>query len=157
MHVALACEILSLTNMKPFVVARRVEFYDTDLAGIVHFANYYRFMEQAEHELFRTYGLKITGRLPDGTKFGWPRVAATCRYSSPAFYDDVVEIHVRILRRTERTLQTAYDFRRGEQQLAQGEMTTVFCVFPEGGRMQSAEMPPEVAARLDAAIADQSA
>uniref|UniRef100_A0A7C4QNZ0 Acyl-CoA thioesterase n=1 Tax=Schlesneria paludicola TaxID=360056 RepID=A0A7C4QNZ0_9PLAN len=143
--------------MKPFVITRRVEFYDTDLAGIVHFANYYRFMEQAEHELFRTYGLKITGHLPDGTKFGWPRVAAACKYSSPAFYDDLLEIHVRIVRRTERALHTAYEFRRGEQRLAEGEMTTVFCVFPNGERMQSAAMPADIAARLDAALADQSA
>ena len=36
-----------------FSYEHRVEFFETDLAGIVHFANYYRFMEQAEHAFFR--------------------------------------------------------------------------------------------------------
>jgi acyl-CoA thioester hydrolase len=43
----------------PFITTHRVEFFETDLAGIVHFANYYRFMEQAEHAFFRALGLKI--------------------------------------------------------------------------------------------------
>ena len=38
---------------------RRVEFSETDLAGIVHFSNYFRYMEAAEHEFFRSLGLSI--------------------------------------------------------------------------------------------------
>lgn len=124
-----------------FVVQKRVEFHETDLAGIVHFANYYRYMEQAEHEFFRRHGLKITGKLADGTPFGWPRVQASCRFESPAYYDDVLDIHVRIVRRSERVLQTAYEFWRGEQRLAMGDMTTVFCIVPLGEKMRSAAMP----------------
>jgi acyl-CoA thioester hydrolase len=141
--------------MSEFVVTRRVEFYDTDMAGIVHFANFYRFMEQAEHELFRTYGLKITGHFPDGVRYGWPRVAAKCSYSAPAFYDDLIEIHVRIVKRSTKSLTTAYQFLRGDEPLAEGEMTTVFCIIPAGEPMQSAPIPDEFAARLDVAIAGQ--
>ena len=36
-----------------FTYSRRIQFSDTDMAGIVHFANFYRFMEEAEHEMFR--------------------------------------------------------------------------------------------------------
>ena len=42
-----------------FTFTRRVQFFDTDMAGIVHFANFYRFMEEAEHEMFRSLGFKI--------------------------------------------------------------------------------------------------
>jgi YbgC/YbaW family acyl-CoA thioester hydrolase len=135
--------------MAVFVVQRRVEFYDTDMAGIVHFANYYRFMEVAEHELFRTLGLTITGHLPDGTKFGWPRVASRCSYSAPAVYDDLVEIRLRIAQRSPRALTTAYEFYCGEKKLAEGEMTSVFCVIPPGQPMRSAAMPDQFAAALD--------
>ena len=39
-----------------FVTSRRVEFVDTDMAGIVHFTNFFRYMEQAEAEFFRSQG-----------------------------------------------------------------------------------------------------
>ena len=49
-----------------FRTTRRIEFCETDMAGIVHFANFYIFMEQAEHELFRTLGLELIDRQDDG-------------------------------------------------------------------------------------------
>lgn len=137
--------------MADLVITRRVEFFDTDMAGIVHFANYYRFMEEAEHELFRACGLKIVGYTPDGKRYGWPRVASKCTYASPAHYDDEIAIHVRIAQRTAKALTTAYEFYRGDQLLAEGEMTTVYCVFPPGEKMQSAPMTEDIIARLDAA------
>ena len=42
-----------------FITTRRVEFADTDMAGIIHFANYYRYMEEAEHAMWRAAGLSI--------------------------------------------------------------------------------------------------
>jgi len=142
--------------MKPFIVQRLIEFYDTDTAGIVHFANYYRFMEEAEHALFRSLGLQIKGRLPDGTRFGWPRVASRCSYSAPARYDEIIEIHLRIGRRSTRSLTTSYEFRRGDTKLAEGEMTIAYCTFPNGEKMQATAIPDDVAALLDAAAAEQA-
>ncbi len=135
--------------MPDFHTTRRVEFCDTDMAGIVHFANFFRYMEAAEHELFRSLGLKIAGELPDGMHYGWPRVSSTCSYRSPARYEDVLEIRVSVLRRSSRSLTTTYEFSREGQPLASGEMKTVFCVFPTGGAMQSAALPPEFAEKLD--------
>ena len=37
----------------PFRVTRRVEFHETDMAGIVHFSNFFRYMEFAEVEFLR--------------------------------------------------------------------------------------------------------
>ena len=131
-----------------FIAKHRVEFFETDLAGIVHFANYYRFMEQAEHAFFRSLGLKIHDTLPDGTVFGWPRVAASCSFNSPARYEDEVEITVTVVRRTARSLTTTYEFRRGETLLATGEMKTAYCIVPAGGGLQSVNMPVEYFDRL---------
>lgn len=137
----------------PFTAIRRVEFCDTDMAGIVHFANFFKFMEQAEHELFRSLGLQIIGRLPDGTDYSWPRVSASCSYDSPARYEDALEIQVRIARRGNRSLTTAYEFLRNGELLARGEMKTVFCLIPAAGPMHSADIPADIAAKLDA-VAD---
>lgn len=124
-----------------FTYDHRVEFFETDLAGIVHFANYYRYMEQAEHAFFRALGLKIHDTLADGTVFGWPRVAANCSFRAPARYGDVVEIRVSVVRLTHRSLTTSYEFFRGETLLATGEMKTAYCIVPTNGTLQSTEMP----------------
>lgn len=135
----------------PFLTSRRVEFCETDMAGIVHFANFFRYMEQAEHEFFRSLGLKIVGQLPDGMEYSWPRVAATCSYKSPARYDDILAVRVTVSRRAQRSLTTVYEFLRGETLLATGEMKTVFCVFPPNQPMQSAPIPADIMAMLDSA------
>lgn len=141
----------------PFITSHRVEFFETDLAGIVHFANYYRFMEQAEHAFFRSLDLKIHDTLPNGTVFGWPRVAASCSFNSPARYEDDVEIQVTVVRRTKRSLTTAYVFRRGTTVLATGEMKTAYCIVPAGGGLQSVDMPDDYFERLGQGLSEESA
>ncbi|MBI1345471.1 acyl-CoA thioesterase [bacterium] len=137
--------------MPYFETTRRVEFCDTDMAGIMHFANFFRFMEAAEHALFRHLGLKIAGSLSDGTHYGWPRVSADCSYKQPARYEDELSIRVIIVQRNSRSLTTKYEFYREQTLLATGEMKTVFCILPPGQKMQSADMPDDIAAKLDAA------
>lgn len=126
-----------------FIAKHHVEFFETDLAGIVHFANFYRFMEQAEHQFFRSLGLKIHGTLPDGTVFGWPRVSADCSFKAPAYYEDDIEIHLTVRRLTRRSLTIGYTFLRDGVVLANGEMKTAYCIFPDGSKLESAEMPVE--------------
>lgn len=131
-----------------YIAKHRVEFFETDLAGIVHFANFYRFMEQAEHDFFRSLGFKIHGSLPDGTVYGWPRVSANCSFKSPAYYEDEIEIGLTIHRLTARSLTIIYEFKRGDVVLANGEMKTAYCVFPSGAKLESAEIPQEVSNSL---------
>jgi YbgC/YbaW family acyl-CoA thioester hydrolase len=133
--------------MPHFTTTRRIEFCETDMAGIVHFANYYRYMEQAEHELFRSLGLKIAGKTVEGIDVGWPRVAAKCEYRAPARYDDVITIELTIVKQSTRSLTIEYQFSRDGQALAKGEMTTVCCTM-QGGAMKAIEIPPSYVAGL---------
>jgi acyl-CoA thioester hydrolase len=135
-----------------FTYLRRVRFADTDLAGIVHFSNFYRFMEEAEHEFFRSLGLRITEELPDGTTVGWPRVRASCSFEAPALYDDLIELDVSIDRIGVRSLTMKFHIRRGEKCLARGELKTVFCRCAEGGQLESIDIPAEVAEKLNAVV-----
>jgi acyl-CoA thioesterase FadM len=112
-------------------------------------------MEQAEHAFFRSLGLKIHDTLPDGTVFGWPRVTASCSFNAPARYEDEIEIRVSVVRRTRRSLTTAYEFRRGDLVLATGEMKTAYCIVPSGGGLQSAEMPTEYFESLGRGLASE--
>ena len=44
---------------KTFTTQRMVEFSDTDMAGIMHFASFFHYMESVEHEFIRSLGLSI--------------------------------------------------------------------------------------------------
>lgn len=128
--------------MPRFTHSRRVQFSDTDMAGIVHFANFYRYMEETEHAFFRSLGMKIVQQQPDGRVIGWPRVRASCSFEVPAYYDDLVEIDLDITRIGVKSLTMSFTFRRGETQLARGEVKTVCCVHEPDGKFHSVEIPP---------------
>ena len=131
-----------------YVTTHRVEFFETDLAGIVHFANFYRYMEQAEHAFFRSLGLKIHGTTAEGVQFGWPRVSASCSFKSPAYYEDEIEIRMTVIRLSRRSLTIGYRFVRDDVELATGELKTAYCIFPAPAKLESAEMPDEYFIRL---------
>ena len=78
-----------------FCHQRLVEFHDTDLAGIVHFANFLRYVESAEHAFFRSLGLPVPTTA--GTEqHGWPRLEVTCRYLKPARFEQTLRICLRV-------------------------------------------------------------
>ena len=127
-----------------FKASRRIQFADTDMAGIVHFANFFRFMEETEHEFYRSLGFAGHFSGPRGT-LGWPRLSARCDYRKPLRFEDVVEIHL-------------LDFifrnpsRNGLQVVAVGALKVVCVrVSEETGRMSSIPIPPEISARIEAA------
>ena len=76
-----------------FKIVQRVEFSDTDMAGIVHYANFFRYMDAAEHAFFRSLGFSIWTQ---GTEppVGWPRVQAQCDFKHPLRFEDEVEVHL---------------------------------------------------------------
>jgi acyl-CoA thioester hydrolase len=128
-----------------FITTRRVEFAETDMAGIVHFSSFYRYMEEAEHQFFRSLGLSIMMKQPDGTVVGWPRVSASANFEAPAFYEDVLEIRLYVDRKGVKSLTLRYEFWKGEDRIARGVMKTVCCHFKHGEPMRSIEIPPPVA------------
>lgn len=130
-------------------MTRRVAFAETDMAGIVHFANFYRYMEEAEHAFFRSLGRSVNERQPDGSIFGWPRVSAACSFKAPAFYEDVLEIRTFVERIGVKSLTMRYEFFRGEAPIAKGTMKIVCCVFRPGEPMTSIPIPPAFADVLE--------
>jgi YbgC/YbaW family acyl-CoA thioester hydrolase len=70
-----------------------VAFAETDMAGVVHFSCYLKYMEEAEHAMWRDAGLSI---VPDDAEIGFPRVAASVEYHAPLRFEDVFQVDVRI-------------------------------------------------------------
>ncbi len=133
--------------MHHFRTRRRIEFSDTDQAGVVHFARFFVFMETAEDEFLRTLGGGFTMEA-GGRALGWPKVAASCDYLSPARYGDTLEIGLRVLRKTSRSLTYAFDFRAGERAIARGRTTSVCCATGKDGHFEPVRIPSSLAKRI---------
>jgi YbgC/YbaW family acyl-CoA thioester hydrolase len=133
----------------PFTTTRRVEFGDTDMAGIVHFANFFRFMEAAETEFLRSRGLSVSW-FADGVKLGFPRVSAACDYQKPARFEDVLTIAVTVEQVGRKSVTCRFDFTRDGEPVAVGRITAVYC-RTEGGpqQIESLVIPADVRARLE--------
>ena len=124
---------------------RRVQFAETDMAGIVHFSMYFRYMEEAEHALWRSVGLQIAP--PDG-RIGFPRVAASCDFKASLKFEDEFEVHVRVDAVGRRSVKYGFTLRRGDEILATGSTTSVSVEIRPGAAVQSTELPADVVTRL---------
>jgi acyl-CoA thioester hydrolase len=120
--------------------SRRVEFRDTDAAGIVHFSVFFTWMEAAEHELLRSLGLSVVSKDVTGT-ITWPRVAARCDYQGPARFEETVEIEVRVTRIGGKSVTYDFHFTGPRGAVATGEMTMVCCRIEPDGAFRSIAIP----------------
>ena len=134
-----------------FLYHRRVQFAETDLAGIVHFSWYFRYMEEAEHELWRAAGLSVS---PQHAAIQWPRVAAAFDYKNPLRFEELFHVAVRIGAVSRRTLQYECTLHRGHTVIGQGRITAA-CAFHEpGGAMKAIDLPSGLVERLQAVMTD---
>lgn len=131
-----------------FKAVRRVEFADTDMAGIMHFSNFFRFMETAEHGFFRSLGLSIVGEV------GWPRVRAQCDYHAPLKFEDEVEIHLLVSEKKSKALSYCFKFRKLNAdppvEVARGSLMAV-CVTHHNGKMTACAIPASIADKIEVA------
>lgn len=131
-----------------FRTTRRVEFADTDLGGIVHFARFFVFMETAEHELLRSLGTSVHVTGDDGRVVGWPRVEARCEYLAPLHFGELVEIVLRVARKGARSMTYEAEFHARGRLCARGRMTSVCCVLNDPRGLRPIPIPEPLASRL---------
>ena len=128
----------------------RVYYEDTDLAGIVYYANYLRFIERARSELVRAAGIDQVAMKQDGLVFAVRRVVAD--YLSPAHYDDQIAVHTRLTDVKGASFAMPQEVWRGETLLFRADVT--IAVLNAQGR--ATRLPAELRARLAPFTADVS-
>ena len=135
---------------EPFKTSRRVEFRDTDAAGMVHFSVFFVYMEEAEHALLRQLGMSVV--LADGEgPISFPRVGARCDYQRAARFEDVLEIEVSVVRMGKRSITYEFNFSHEGRAIASGQTTTVCCRFDAAGSPRSIDIPQWIVDKLAAA------
>src|SRR5918999_2300249 len=126
-------------------IIRRVQFHETDAAGLVHFTSFFRYMEEAEHALWRAAGLSIA---PAGSEIGWPRLTASFEYHRPLRFEDEFEAHIRITSMDGRTIRYRCVLTRGGEKIATGELAIICVSKQPSATMKAITIPETVAARL---------
>src|SRR5580658_1051709 len=139
-----------------FKAIRRVEFSDTDMAGIMHYSNFFRFMETAEHAFFLSIGFSVVmGRVDPPV--GWPRVHARCDFMAPLRFEDEVEIHLLVSEKKSKALSYLFKFIKlngaAPLEVARGGLTVV-CVRHDGRKMTACNIPKSVADKIQVAPAE---
>src|SRR5579864_5824350 len=137
-----------------FKAVRRVEFSDTDAAGIVHYSNFFRYMETAEHGFFRALGHSVVMDKFD-PPVGWPRVHAECEYRQPLRFEDEVEIHLLVSEKKSKSLSYVFKFRKlngpAPVEVARGSLTVVCVTRGPDGKLSAATIPKPFADKIEVA------
>ena len=138
----------------PFSMTRRIQFAETDMAGVLHFSNYFRLMEEVEHAFWRSLDISVYtphDERGDGTNAGrtisWPRVAVACEYYSPARFEDELDLLFRIVHIGRRSIEFETEFFKGGDRIALGKITAV-CCETTGGTFAPIEIPASMRGRL---------
>ena len=139
----------------PFLATRRrVEFRDTDAAGIVHFSAFFFWMESAEHVLLRGVGVHVVDRLPtddtaESVTASWPRVSAACDYKAAIRFGDEVDIQVGIEDIGHSSITFSFRFEHGGIWVAQGRIVAVRCLMRPGRKPEPVAIPTDIRGRLE--------
>jgi len=108
----------------PHTFSLRVYYEDTDLAGIVYYANYLKFIERARSEWVRGLGIdQALLRAKQGVVFAVRRVEAD--YLRPAVFDDVLSVQTVLADHSSARLVLDQAVLRGEQTLFTARVTLV--------------------------------
>lgn len=134
--------------LSEYRLKRRVQFYETDAAGIVHFSWYFRYMEEAEHALWRAVGLSVA---PPHSEIGWPRVAASFEFHRALRFEEEFEVWLRVTAIGTKTIQFTCLLTREDTRIATGSLTIACASHRPGQPLKAIPIPPDIAARFQIA------
>ena len=137
-----------MSPISSHVYRRRVQFSETDASGIVHFTNFFKYVEEAEHALWRAAGISIAERNVD---IGWPRVAASFEFKRPLRFEDEFDVHLTVAEKTRKTMRYSAELKKEGELLAVGSLTIICVRRVPGERSRARDIPPEIDARFEVA------
>lgn len=153
---------MSESNTNRFSWKRRIEFCETDAAGIAHFSTFLLVMEQSEHALFRSLGLSVFSSAAyhassvdyesacfDLRSITWPRVRCEVEYLAPARFEEELVDEVYIERLGAKSITFVHRIARGSHLIAKGKMISVCSVKdPSTGHLVGQIIPDPVRSAL---------
>jgi len=127
-----------------------VRWVDTDALRVVHYSNYFRYVETAEEELYRSLGFTFKD-LNEKYKIAIPRVEAYCGYKSPARFGDILTVILRFGDKTEKMMRYDFEIRRkaDDELLSTGYIKIVGMDLVS---WKATALPPDLVAKVTSVI-----
>ncbi|MGA8904000.1 MAG: thioesterase family protein [Candidatus Bathyarchaeia archaeon] len=133
----------------PFKRSFRVHWVDTDIAGVMHFSNFFRYFEACEEEFYRSLSLPLT---EIREKFGvmLPRVEVHCQYKAACRFDEQIDVTLRVREVEEKTITYNFQiFRQSDGKLAAEGYVKCIAVNSE---WKAVPLPAEIAKTVRSSI-----
>jgi YbgC/YbaW family acyl-CoA thioester hydrolase len=130
----------------------RVQWADVDIAGIMYFAAYWRFVELAEMDMFRELGFPYS-TIFDDLDIWLPRVKVEAEYHAPALMDDWLRLRTHIEKvgaSSVRWKTVVFNERTGEA----GAEFTLAAACTDRNTKKSTHLPPTLRDALRSAVFD---
>ena len=139
-----------MTPISEHTYRRRVQFPETDASGIVHFTNFFKYVEEAEHAMWRAAGLCIA---PGEADVGWPRIAASFEYRMPLRFEDEFDVHISVAEKTRKTIRYSAVLRKGGEDIGLASLTIICVRRRPGEPLRAMDIPADIDARFEVARA----
>lgn len=129
-----------------FTYKTKARAVDTDLAGHVHFSNYFRFMERAEEAFMESFGMSFEKM--EKENFMLPKVESKCNYLSPTRCNDEIKISLKI----EEIKQKSYRYKfkihnlTKNREAAEGHIVVVYIDTKKG---EPSKIPADLRKELE--------
>ncbi len=104
-----------------FTTEVTVQWGDVDLAGVVYFPHFFRYVDIAEAEFYHSLGPTVL-ELEESLGIRLPRVEATCRFLKPARFCDRLSVTLEIEQFGAKTVRYLFDVKRGDEAIAEGHL-----------------------------------
>lgn len=147
--------VVTIGRMQTFHTSRRVEFRETDAAGIAHFTSLIAYMEEAEHDFLRHLALSVVLRDEQG-EISWPRVAANAEFLSAVRFEDEIDVELRILRMGTKSVTYGFVLSHRGRAVAKGSISAVCCRVAAHQPPQSIPIPDWIRERLAPWVSEQA-
>jgi len=122
----------------------RIYYHDTDCGGVVYYANYLKYLEEARSEYFEERGLIIKDMLSNGIGFVVARQEID--YKSPSFYGDTLEVKTRVTDASLTRVNFEYDIVNQAQKLIASAKTIIVFVDKT---LKPKRIPPDILKKLE--------
>ena len=125
-------------DLARITLVRRIEWSDTDAAGVYHWSTVFRLVEAAEAALHEKLGTR------DYTFGRTPRVHVSCDFRRELHFYDAVRVDFAVAGVGRSSIRYAFTLYRGDEEepAAEGEMVGVHVTGQPGG--SSAPWPTEI-------------
>ena len=124
---------------------KRIYYHDTDCGGVVYYANYLKYLEEARSEYFEARGVFVKDLMAQGIGFVVARQEID--YKAPAVYDDVLEVRTAVNKISRASMEFEYEIAKQTGQVISTAKTVL--VFVDKN-LKPKSIPDDIKARLAA-------